>query len=328
MSIESQELQPSGANADSPPSQDAGVNDSPGIQSALSARTNCISSAPDANDGPVAVSSTQVGSGANATAAPENRCRNCGAVLPIGHVFCAYCGQKVDVERLGLRESLREFWHSMVKIDESALALVRALSVRPGYVAREYVDGKRKRYFGPYAFLFLVVGLASAAIAISGYKMISSGGWAFGDPNGVAPYIDASHTAADFFQRHINFVILIEAPLLAVFSRLVFRRDRTNVAEHLVLACYTSGMRSLFSTLIIVPGALLLQKAAINPVYLRLAGLAIWFAYYGFATVQFSRAHNLASGLKGVSAAVLAWLAVQIVLSAITMGVILYLAYS
>jgi hypothetical protein len=53
------------------------------------------------------------------------------------------------------------------------------------------------------------------------------------------------------------------------------------------------------------------------------AGLLAWFAYFTFAMVQFSRDHRMLSGLKGVLAAVLAWVTSQIVFSAITMGFVL-----
>ena len=42
--------------------------------------------------------------------------------------------------------------------------------MRPGHVAREYVEGKRKKYFGPFAFLVITVGLASLVVALTGVE--------------------------------------------------------------------------------------------------------------------------------------------------------------
>jgi hypothetical protein len=251
----------------------------------------------------------------------ENHCRNCAVALTEGHAFCANCGQKVIVDRLSVRESLLDFWFTMVR---PVFALVRALLVRPGYVARDYVEGKRKRFLGPYAFLSLIVGLASAAYLLSGLKVVHSKGMVLGtaSPNTETLNALAMGAAGAFFQRHVNIVILLNTPVLAAYSRLLFRK--LSFAEHLVLACYTSGMRSLFTTIIVIPSTLIiLRLTGTDSLYCEAAGLLLWFAYFTFAMVQFSRDHRMFSSLKGALAAVLAWVTSQIVLSAITMGFVL-----
>ena len=88
-----------------------------------------------------------------------------------------------------MHEISRDMWQAIVSVDRSAVSLIAALLVRPGVVARDYVEGRRKRYFGPFAFLLITVGLASAIIALSGFKAFMSN-----NPNGVV----------DFLQRHVN----------------------------------------------------------------------------------------------------------------------------
>lgn len=252
----------------------------------------------------------------------EKHCYNCAVALTEGHAFCANCGQKAIVDRLSVRESLLDSWFTMVRV----FVLVRALLVRPGYVARDYVEGKRKRFLGPYAFLFLIVGIASATYVLSGLKMLQSKGMVLGATPPSTETLNALAVAAagDFFQRHVNIVILLNTPLLAAYSRLLFRKSGISFAEHLVLASYTSGMRSLFTTVIVIPGSLItLRLTGTDSIFFPAAGLLLWFAYFTFAIVQFSRDHRMLSGLKGVLAAVLAWVTSQIVLSAITMGFVL-----
>jgi hypothetical protein len=254
----------------------------------------------------------------------ENRCRNCDACFAEGHAFCAYCGQKLDVEKLSVRETLRDAWLTMVR---PVFVLVRALLVKPGYVARDYVEGKRKRFLGPYAFLFLIVGLASAAYVLSSVKVVYGKGMALGtaSPNNETLGAVASDAAGDFFQQHVNIVILLDVPLLAAFSRLLFRKYGISFAEHLVLASYTSGMRSLFTTIVVIPGSLIvLRLTGTVSIYVAAASLLLWLAYFTFAMVQFSGDHRMVSGFKGTLAAVLAWVTTQIVISAVTMGFVLF----
>jgi len=252
---------------------------------------------------------------------PNNHCRNCDKELAEGHAFCAYCGQKVAENELSVRQILRGFWSSMV---QPVFVLVGALLVRPGSVSRDYVEGKRKRFLGPYAFLFLTVGLTSAAVALSGFQILHGKELALG--TGADP-LNAKAVAAtnDVFQGHVNALILLETPLLAAFCRLLFRKDRISFAEHLVLASYTSGMRSLFTTIVVIPISLILFRVfGIDSAYFGMAGLAAWFVYFAFAMTPFSREHGLSAGLKGAAAAVLAWVFSQIVVSAVAMGFILY----
>jgi hypothetical protein len=63
-----------------------------------------------------------------------------------------------------------------------------------------------------------------------------------------------------------------------------------------------------------------------DSMFFEVAGLLIWFAYFPFAMVPFSRERRLLSGLKGALAAVLAWVSSQMVFSAITM--VAYVFYS
>lgn len=257
----------------------------------------------------------------------QDHCRNCNAPLTQGQAFCAHCGQKAVINRLTVREIVRDFLHELVHVDRSALSLVRMLLVRPGYVAREYVDGRRKRYFGPFAFLVVIVGIAAAAIALSGLVMTGSKTMPIGGsptPTDAARNAAAFSAVANFLQRHVNATILLETPLLAAFNRLLFRKDGTNFAEQLVLASYTCGMRSLSTTVIVIPCVFICRLTGTDPAYIYITAVLVWFAYFGLAAHQFCPDHGLTAGIKGALAAALTWCASQIVFSVITMGFVMY----
>lgn len=123
-----------------------------------------------------------------------------------------------------------DFVHVLTHADHSIFALVQALAYRPGRVAREYVDGRRKQHFGPIAFLMVAVAGASFMIVVTGVKFFT-------------PITDSG--PAGFLQRHINLVILIQLPVLAGWCTLLFWPQRLHYAEHLVLSAYASGFRIL-----------------------------------------------------------------------------------
>jgi hypothetical protein len=223
-----------------------------------------------------------------------DECRNCDADVPLGQVYCGNCGQKFVSERLTLHEIGHDLLHAFVHVDRSALSLVRMLLVSPGTVALNYVQGKRKRYFGPFSFLVVVVAAASAVIALTGFRAVSS---------------DSPNVVADFLQSHLNLLMFAELPLLAVFSRLLDVRGRFNLAEHLVLAAYTSSMRVLFATLIVIPFWYVFRPS--NPAAVALVSLAIWALYFGFAASQFFPGRRAWSWCRGFLTAVLASASVQ-----------------
>jgi hypothetical protein len=217
-------------------------------------------------------------------------CRNCATALAPEQKFCGACGQRTDIQpRLTMREISHDIVHAITHADHSIFALVRGLIVRPGHVAREHVAGQRKRHFGPWAFLLITVGLASAVILMTGVEWFR--------PFSPSP-------AADFLQGHINLVILVQMPLLAAFCKLLFWRARLNYAEHLVLAAYASGMRQLYLAVVETP-VLAMAGADIGDLRLMIAYYGVWFGYFAFAASQFYSGNRFWSACKAIAAAIL-----------------------
>jgi hypothetical protein len=224
------------------------------------------------------------------------RCLNCNTNLTFGQAYCSACGQKLISERLTLHEIAHDLIHAVFHVDRSAISLVRMLLVRPGSVALDYVQGRRKRYFGPFGFLFIVVAAASAAFALAGLRAVPT---------------NNANIVTDFIQSHINLVMFAEVPLLAGFSRLLYARAGFNFAEHLVLAAYTSSLRVLFATIIVIPAWYLFHPTNATGVYLYLGYLAVWSMYFGFAASQFFSGRRVLSWCKGILTAILAWTSMQ-----------------
>jgi hypothetical protein len=230
-------------------------------------------------------------------------CRNCGAAFAADQKFCGVCGQRTNTApRLTMREIGHDLLHAITHADHSIFALIRALSTRPGHVARDFIDGRRKRHFGPFAFLVIAIGLASAVILLSGVEWFSP----FGHGH-----------AGDVLQRHINLVILVQAPLLAAICAVFFHGARLSFAEHLVLAAYASGVRALFIALVETPVFAATGAETANP-WLVGGFQVIWFAYFAFAASQFYGGGRAWSVVRAGATAVLS----QIITIALIMAVL------
>lgn len=97
----------------------------------------------------------------------NNSCLNCSTALdPEKDNFCPVCGQLNNVKKETaphlVHELVGEFLHLDSKVSRSLLPLL----FRPGYLTKEYIDGRRVRYFHPVrlfltltVILFIISGL-------------------------------------------------------------------------------------------------------------------------------------------------------------------------
>jgi hypothetical protein len=93
-------------------------------------------------------------------------CANCGA--PIAGPYCAQCGQETTIALPTSMAFLKEAAGRYVALDGRMWRTLAALFFRPGFLTREYLLGRRRRYVRP-GRLFLVLSLALfAAIRLTG----------------------------------------------------------------------------------------------------------------------------------------------------------------
>jgi hypothetical protein len=229
---------------------------------------------------------------------PTVACRNCGSALSATQRFCGQCGQKSPTGRLRTYDLLHELLHAFTHVDNSFAALLRALVRRPGRVAREYVAGHRKRYFGPFAFLVIMAGVSTLVIQSTGFVVQASG---------------SGNAVSALVQKHVNLVMLLQVPVLALWCMLLFRRDKLHFAEHAVLAAYLSGIRTIFFLLIELPIFYLVKDHGFGTLS-TIGYLVLWLGYFGFGASQFYTGHRLGLWLRGVLAAVLTQLTAMLVI--------------
>ena len=179
--------------------------------------------------------------------------------------------------------------HTMVNLERGLLAFGWALLSRPGGVAREYVDGKRRRHYGPFTTLAVIVGVTALTINLSRYQVLSQ--------DGLPP------APTDLLEHHFNLLLLLQLPLLGGACALLFRAARLTLPEHMVLAAYALCVRAAFLALV-GPAAYLASTSAPGLGYVY-AYWAAWYVYFGWAASQFYTGSPLRSWIRGAAAAVL-----------------------
>ncbi|MFZ6014727.1 MAG: DUF3667 domain-containing protein [Bacteroidota bacterium] len=212
-------------------------------------------------------------------------CKNCDK--PVIGNFCATCGQKGDVHQITLKHVVHEFLHAFTHADKGFLLLIKRLILKPGIVAKEYIEGKRKRYFNPLSFLVITSAVQAYITHKVGYFEAMSAGRggpmqdSTGSTKGDLMRAEVFKFSADNEKVLTLFLIV---PLLTLFCRAFFWRPKHNLAEHFVIQSFIVGQANVIRVLIFVP-LFLLSPSTIHyqgMVYQLLLAIYMTVAYRQF----------------------------------------------
>jgi Protein of unknown function (DUF3667) len=211
------------------------------------------------------------------------KCKNCNTVVKETHSYCPYCGQKIGLGRLNFKQLLKDLWVSVTNTDQGILHLIKHLTYRPGKVAREYISGRRKRYFNPFNYLLLTVAIALyvilqfEAVALD-YSTIESD----------------NKELLQFSFKYFNVFILLMWPIHGFLIWLFFWGRQTNYVENLALSAYLSGQTMLYYILAIA--LFTIFPSLLGPLGIIIGLLiSIWYA---IAILQFYHTKSTWSILK------------------------------
>lgn len=209
-------------------------------------------------------------------------CANCGAAL--AGPFCHRCGQEAAERRVPLRTLVRDALGDLVAFDSRILRTLGPLFVRPGFLTREWSEGRRVPYVPPlrlYVFIAALLFLLMAATDVSLVEVSESDGvkraqvstdvghvtLTAKEDTAAAPAAAADGRPAlldDFGERleaafardpeglqddlldRLGRVSLLLAPVLGLLLALVYRGRRRYLVEHVVFALHLHAFVFLF----------------------------------------------------------------------------------
>jgi hypothetical protein len=238
-------------------------------------------------------------------------CLNCGTSLAPGDRFCRQCAQKADTQRLTWRLFAHEVFHAITPADTSVLHLLKDLIVRPGVVAREYLQGRRKKYFSPFTWFLISAGSIVAINGLLGNAVPSPEA----DPAVLArlpteaaraSYLSVlrrSGQVAHFIANHGNLFAMAAVPVLALVFWL-FHRRRYNYVEFLLATLLFESATNL----LVPPTFELLKWTNGGDAYPHMAamGQVVQIGYLAFALTGLLRLRSWWARLGAIGVAIIA----------------------
>lgn len=197
-------------------------------------------------------------------------CKNCQNTLEESAQFCDNCGAKVVLKRINFKNLLLEFFIVNFGIDSRFFFTMRKMVTHPQDVVTEYLEGVRRRYINPFAFLAVGAGLSviifnyfaddfmaiqgainetqikelkeKANLDISQFKDISEKDKQKKEiEKKVAQMqLDFTEKMWDFMLRYFNLLTFVFLLIYAVLSKWTFRKPH-NFGEHVVINGYIYG---------------------------------------------------------------------------------------
>lgn len=182
----------------------------------------------------------------------EASCRNCGAELAPSGAYCPACGQGVVAgQDRSLRHLLGASLAELTSLDSRLWRSIRLLFRRPGFLSREYREGRRRRYLSPISLFVLGNLLFFIAPPLSDFQLSLTEQYELQPYRSwIVPWVDdylartgVSFTElADAYRLRVSeiakLMVIVHVPLLALGTMFLSADKRFYYADHVVMALH------------------------------------------------------------------------------------------
>lgn len=201
-------------------------------------------------------------------------CKNCGTEL--NSKFCPDCGQAADTHEINLHFFWHDIQHGIFHYDKGIPFTIKELFTRPGHAIRDFIEGKRVKYFKPVALIVILAGI---------YMVLFH--WLHLDSKmaSLVPLDQQEQKSAlkiiDWYTNHYALVTLLIVPFSALATYLAFRKAGYNYLQIVVLLLYTTAARLIIS-IVCLPITLLLSKNNLYSMSSLLGMLSIGYSIWTY----------------------------------------------
>jgi hypothetical protein len=216
----------------------------------------------------------------------HSNCRNCDAT--VAGAYCQNCGQRTSIHKVTIKETFQDFIATAFSVDAPFFVTLKLLFINPGRLFRDYLDGKRKRYYKPVAFFILMTIVYLLIRSLINFDPFTNTALRVSDDTEGQLLIQAGR----FMLINIDKLLFAFVFTLALFMKLLFFRKRT-FAEFLAISFFLLGAYTLFTTL----NMFFVTYSNSNFQFLHITLMSFYFVY---AMISFFQKRKLIAALKSV----------------------------
>lgn len=173
-------------------------------------------------------------------------CANCSVVYE--GLFCNNCGQSCHTEKFTYKSVIKNFFGGLTNIDQGFFFSIKELFIRPGYMVRDYIGGRRVLYFRPLQMLFVLgaiymlmvqaidpASLKEAPVSVAKELELEWGGRNLLKWVTDSPFIQSVYgVIKTLFSSNKALEIVCTLPFLALATQWAFRKRVNKVHYNLV----------------------------------------------------------------------------------------------
>ena len=171
------------------------------------------------------------------------QCLNCGSSL--SENYCSNCGQSSSVDRISFRDTLSDFFSASFALEGPLMRTIKLMIVNPGKLCREFLEGRRKRYYKPVAFFILLTAIYIILRSWLDYNPVEENMRSFDNSN--LEDLSLLKQAGLFMFRYINNFLFLLVLGIALSFKLFFRKHY-RLAEYIAVGFFVGGIYILFGT--------------------------------------------------------------------------------
>ena len=189
-------------------------------------------------------------------------CPACGQQS--GGVICMHCGEDLYPKRITVMRLLHSIPDVFFDVEHGLFYSARTFITRPGTEIRQYFAGDRARHYKPLKFILFIGGLYT--FLFIKFK-INDGG--------------KQSAFEDFELQWNSAILLLQFPLIALTTYLLFHKRKYTYGEHLVANAFIIAEASLFNIILFPLYYLLNGTSGVS--FLQGIYLLFILCYYAFS---------------------------------------------
>ncbi|MCI4671095.1 MAG: DUF3667 domain-containing protein [Bacteroidia bacterium] len=194
-------------------------------------------------------------------------CKNCQKEISEDANYCKFCGAEVVRSRISGKEILGQVFAVFSGWDNSFFRTIRTMFRRPEVLIKEFLDGTRKKYFKPFAFLAFCTSISLIVMNSLATKYLEQ--YTFSSQNQVKAGISSLNNSSEekldptkevspeeeakakylqeLIVKYFMMISFLLLPIYGLISWGVFGKP-FNFGEHLTINAFIQGFIALVST--------------------------------------------------------------------------------